>query len=134
MGKNIVMAVVLCCLTVPKIIFCNELGWQELGGGNTDIQTFFVYPGRAGLMFFGSNKGLYRSGDSGKSWKNVLWVKGRDKPQAISHIRYLVVDPKNDHLYLATKSGIYKSQNNAESWDKFTDYGLLSKEGKVSMV
>lgn len=114
MGKNIVIVVVLCCLAVPKIIFCDELSWQDLGGGNTDIQTVFVYPDDAELMFFGSNKGLYRSGDSGESWKNVLLVKGQGK--SVNFVTFCPNNPKS--IFVATSRGLYRSNDLGVGWQR----------------
>jgi photosystem II stability/assembly factor-like uncharacterized protein len=50
-------------------------------------------------------------------------------------INYISIDPsKLKHIYLATTRGVFKSQNQGESWSRLPDYGLLSKRVRLVMV
>ena len=75
------------------------------------------------LIYVGTDHGLYRSINSGKSWiqlKQGLFSQD---------IRALAIDPKNSQLmYAGTPKGIFKSEDQGESWNKWFDkaHGLTN--------
>jgi ligand-binding sensor domain-containing protein len=75
------------------------------------------------IIYVGTDHGLYRSINSGKSWiqlKQGLFSQD---------IRALAIDPKNSQLmYAGTPKGIFKSEDQGESWNKWFDkaHGLTN--------
>ncbi|MBL7071849.1 MAG: hypothetical protein ISS26_06760 [Candidatus Omnitrophica bacterium] len=65
----------------------------------------------SGTIYLGSEGGLYRSLDSGGSWKSIFAVPGS---KAVNIIAVADNDPRT--LYIATGSGIFKSVDSGENW------------------
>ena len=121
--------------------------WTNLGLQATrQIGRIRVHPSNPDLVYvaalghtFGPNaeRGVYRSRDGGKSWDRVLFVD--DKTVAVD----LAVDPRNPRILYAAfwqaqrtpwslesggpGSGLYKSLDGGESWEKLTGEGLPKK-------
>ncbi len=81
---------------------------------NHGIQTIAVHPSHSGTIYAGSNGAIYRSNDSGQSWKRVLKLKSTE---STVHQIYI---PKDDPLLLlaGTDEGLYLSRTNGKSWKR----------------
>lgn len=89
------------------------------------------------------NRGVYKSSDGGKTWKNVLYINEQTGCAELSQ------DYKNPRIIYAAMwehgrkpwqvisggagSGLYKSTDGGESWNKLKK-GLPEKLGKMSVV
>jgi len=128
--------------------------WKNMGLNKSEhISKIIVHPENSMIIWAvsqgplwssGGERGVYKSIDGGKSWKQTLgdnlWVGATD----------LVIDPRNpDVLYAATwqrhrtvagyvgggpGSGIHKSTDGGESWSKLTKGIPGSKLGKIGLA
>ena len=97
--------------------------WSQMGasvfddnpGGGAAIARVVLKPGTPTTVFVASNRGLFRSIDSGMSWQEVLSGKVSD----------VVADPTNGEvLYAGVASrnaaldGVYKSTDGGDTWNR----------------
>jgi photosystem II stability/assembly factor-like uncharacterized protein len=103
-----------------------------------------VYVAAQGALYSNSKeRGLYKSTDGGATWKNTLYVDDK------TGVAELSMDANNPRImYAATweygrrpwkvisggaGSGLYKSTDSGESWEKMTD-GLPEEMGKMAIA
>jgi len=130
------------------------VSWQYMGLKGTDhIGKILIDPRHSDVIFVaaegplwssGSERGLYKSEDGGKTWNQTLYI---DENTGITDIEF---DPSNPNVIYAAayerrrkiwsllaggqNSGIYKSTDNGETWRKI-DLGLPSGEvGKIGLA
>lgn len=138
--------------------------WQHRGLEKSEhISKIVVHPRDSNVVFAasqgplwsaGGERGLFKSTDGGKSWRNVLSAGGRGKTVEENKGSYtgvtdVVMDPKNPEImYAAThqrhrnvwaiintgpETGIYKSTDGGDSWRELKT-GLPSSDmGKISL-
>ena len=89
----------------------------NLTGVSRSIQSLAYIPNdKQSIIFAGTDHGLFRTIDSGKSW--VESKKGLFNQD----IRALAVDPNDSRLiYAGTPKGIFKSWDSGESWSDWYD-------------
>ncbi|MBN1339319.1 MAG: hypothetical protein JXA03_08350 [Bacteroidales bacterium] len=128
--------------------------WENMGLKESQhISKIIIHPGNSRIIWVaaqgplwnkGGERGIYKSSDGGKTWKQTLgddgWVGATD----------LVADPRNpDVMYAATwqrhrnvaaymgggpGSGIYRSSDGGETWEKLRK-GLPSQDmGKIGLA
>ena len=128
--------------------------WQNIGlRGTSQIGRVWVDPRDANLIYvaavgrpYGANpeRGLFRSRDGGKTWEKILFVD--DKTGAVD----LAVDPRDTRImYAATwqvlrrpwdiyefgpGSGIYKTTDGGDHWQKLTNGLPKSEMGKIGLA
>lgn len=88
-------------------------GWKpafSIPDGNNEINCI---EGRGRNIFVGTNRGLYRSQDFGKSWKNVFRTFTPEKNR-ISCISISRVNPKK--VVIGTDRGVFLSEDNGNGW------------------
>lgn len=126
--------------------------WTHLGLDNTGrISRILVHPTDPNIVYVGAvghgyapqkERGVYKSADGGKSWKQVLFV---DENTGASD---LVMDPSNPRIIFAGMwqlslrtwnrtsggpgSGLHKSVDGGETWTKLSGNGL--PEGPVGKI
>lgn len=124
--------------------------WQKQTGkiGNSRVFNIAYNFNEPNYVYVSCVDGIFKSADSGKTWERIFVshpVEDGDDPeetnddqdeeQRFSQIRYLSTDPNNlNRVYLATEAGIYISGDRGESWNAFSDFGLLSKDVKFILV
>ena len=89
----------------------------HVAGSHRSIQSLaFILKKNIPLLFAGTDHGLFRSFDSGKSWVEL-------KQGLFSQdIRALAVNPNNPQIiYAGTPKGIFKSEDQGESWSEWFD-------------
>lgn len=132
----------------------NGKTWKNKGLKNSEhLSKIIVHPENSNIIWAvsqgplwssGGERGVYKSTDGGESWKRTLgdseWVGATD----------LVIDPRNpDVLYAATwqrhrtvagylgggpGSGLHKSTDGGESWNKLTKGIPKSNLGKIGLA
>ena len=88
-----------------------------VAGTNRSIQSLaYIAHKKQLVLFAGTDHGLFRSIDSGKSWvESKQGLFSQD-------IQALAVDPKNPQLiYAGTPKGIFKSEDQGENWNEWFD-------------
>ena len=127
--------------------------WKKMGLEATQhISRIVIHPTNPDIVYvaaqgalYGPNKdrGIYKSTDGGKTWKNVLFVND------LTGCAELSMDPETpDVLYAAMwehqrkpyivvsggkGSGLYKSTDGGESWNKIHK-GLPEEKGKMAIA
>lgn len=93
------------------LLVSSDLGntWEHTGNGLSGIvYTLAASVRTPGLMYAGTNQGLYRSTDGGISW---------NRTGTFTMVRAVVLDSRNDSLiYAGTSTGIYRSTDGGLSW------------------
>ncbi|MEM6803882.1 MAG: glycosyl hydrolase, partial [Bacteroidota bacterium] len=128
--------------------------WKNMGlKASEHISKIIVHPENSDVVWLaaqgplwnlGGERGLYKSMDGGKNWKKVL---GNDEWTGVTDI---VLDPRNpDWMYAATwdrhrtvaaymgggpGSGIHRSTDGGESWQKLTKGLPGSNLGKIGLA
>jgi len=123
--------------TKGGLFFSSDNGatWKKDSGeaGNISI-TWIAF--REEDIFLASDRGLYKSSDSG--WRRVF-VTSREESDfdssqtdestsAVKPVNSMIVN--NETLYLATDSGIFISEDKGYNWKRFSSEGLLSQRVK----
>ncbi|MEM6415229.1 MAG: glycosyl hydrolase [Pseudomonadota bacterium] len=128
--------------------------WENLGLKSSEhISKIIVHPENSDIVWVaaqgplwssGGERGLFKTLDGGKTWKNVLsageWTGVTD----------VVIDPRNpNRLYAATwqrhrtvaayigggpESGIHVSDDGGETWEKLTNGLPEDKMGKIGLA
>jgi photosystem II stability/assembly factor-like uncharacterized protein len=108
--------------------------WAATSLSNATV-TFLAQDARRGILFAGSNLGLFRSDDSGQNW--TFHAFPGDQPIGV---RALAIDPHFGVLYAATtKIGIQESLDGGQTWSAvgsgLTDVSVsdvaLSSDGSI---
>ena len=124
--------------------------WNHLGLNDSwHIGEISINPSNPNIVFVSvmghfwsknNNRGVYRTTDGGKSWKKVLYV------DEMTGANDIVISYSNPNIIYASlwenypgisgrKSGIYKSIDNGESWNKMENglpYG--DKMGRIGLA
>ncbi|WP_297764492.1 glycosyl hydrolase [uncultured Muriicola sp.] len=128
--------------------------WENMGLKNSEhISEIIVHPENPDVIWVasqgplwnkGGERGLFKSIDGGKSWKNVL--KGNEW----TGVTDIMMDPRNpDRLYAATwqrhrtvaalmgggpDSGLHRSEDGGETWEKLSTGLPKSNMGKIGIA
>ena len=124
--------------------------WHRQAGevGKCGILAIAAHQKEPGKVYVVCSDKVFRTQDYGASWDkiftghaNIGAENGQQEPaeeneESISFsLRDICLDPNHpDYLYLATSSGIYQSQNQGQTWQALSDYGLLSKDARRILV
>ncbi|MEM9547595.1 MAG: glycosyl hydrolase [Bacteroidota bacterium] len=128
--------------------------WKNMGLNNSEhLSRIIIHPDDSNTIWVasqgplwnkGGERGIYKTTDGGNSWKRVLgddmWVGATE----------IVIDPTNpDKLYAATwqrqrtiaaymgggpGSGLHRSDDGGETWDKLTNGIPTSNLGKIGLA
>jgi photosystem II stability/assembly factor-like uncharacterized protein len=80
-----------------------------------------------GALYVGTDYGLYRSKDEGKTWAQL------EQGMFNQNIHTLAIDPENnDVLYAGTSGGIFKSENGGDHWTDWFDASSGLTNGEVN--
>lgn len=67
-------------------------------------------PASADTLYIGTDRRLYRSDDSGSTWRSIFYSKGEFR--GINEIKIF----DDTDIYIATENGLYKSSDSGASW------------------
>lgn len=87
--------------------------WQNLGLGGSSFRSVAVSPHTAGLVYAGSDQGLFRSVDGGINWSAIPNRAGKIvfDPVSSSTVYLLSVS-----TFSSTPPGVFKSTDNGQTW------------------
>jgi photosystem II stability/assembly factor-like uncharacterized protein len=98
-----------------------KLGWRELkfskgAGGNTaattKVSAVVTNPKLPGVIFVGTNEGLFVSRDNGASFQQMAL------PEPARRIQTVVCDPRNpETIYVGATAGFFRSMDGGRSWE-----------------
>lgn len=97
---------------------------QSLDGGRTwgplpvpanpSLRALTMAPSDSERMYVGGIGGVWRSDDSGTTWRNINGVG-----LSSDFVESLAVDPRDpDHLYAGTWRQVYRTRNGGETWNR----------------
>lgn len=127
--------------------------WKKIGLDTTQhISRIIVHPKNPDIVYVAAqgalyssskDRGVYKSTDGGLTWKNTLFVNDKTGASELS------MDMNNTRILYAamwehgrlpwkvisggTGSGLYKSTDSGETWEKMTE-GLPEKMGKMAIA
>ncbi len=127
--------------------------WKHMGLAKTHhISRIVIHPTNPDIVYvaaqgqlYGPNKerGIYKSTDGGKTWKNTLFVNELTGAAELSmdgnypEIMYAAMweHQRKPHMVVSggVGSGLYKSTDAGETWTEMTE-GLPSEKGKMAIA
>jgi len=124
--------------------------WKKQTGvlGYSNILSIVFNKDRT-MVYSACLEGLFRKRNDSWQWdrvftvihsENVLENNNEEREAEIEEekfwaVRSVAADPNNNALvYLAVNSGVFKSENNGQTWQRLTSQGLLEKEVKTIIV
>jgi len=103
--------------------------WEQLGGGlpaDAPARVILPHPREAGVLFVGTERGLFRSGDAGDTWRPIALPDG---PAAIWSLLHHPTNPAI--MYAGTAPpAVYRSEDGGETWKKLPGFRT---PGRVKM-
>ncbi|MDD5680317.1 MAG: YCF48-related protein [Candidatus Omnitrophica bacterium] len=113
-GSKIHVSIILILLMFYCEIAHAEVKWmsKSMGLAGYKFTSLSIDKNNPNIIYAGSNGALLKTTDSGNTWKNIFKVPGAGK-----FINFIAINPKNSAvIYLATGSGIFKSENGGAKW------------------
>lgn len=90
----------------------DEIIWENIAKENLNLKAVLVHPQDSSIIYMGSERGVFKTEDTGETWKNILSIKGDNKV-----VNFLSFDPQDKNsLYAATGNGLFYSPNQGKSW------------------
>ncbi len=134
--------------------------WENMGLKKSEhISEIIVHPSNANIIWVavqgslwskGGERGLYKSTDGGKTWKETLIAASDIKEKEWTGVTEIELDPENpDILYAATwqrhrtvaaymgggpGTGLYRSVDGGETWEKLKSGLPSSNMGKIGLA
>ena len=103
--------------------------WEKLAKGmppQPEVRAIVVHPSDSGTIFVGTQRGIYRSQDSGDNFTRMNLAEGR----IVWSIKFHPHDPSI--MFLGTEgSEVYKSTDGGENWEY---QATISNPGSVQMA
>lgn len=129
MYKKIISFTAIWSIIMAGALFAEGFNWEDVSDGNYGARVLLVNPKESKIVFSACSGGLFKSENSGKSWRRVLSVKGGS-----NRVNALAFSPSNLNLvYAATDKGLYRSKDSGERWEVIFR-GKNSKENSCSAV
>ncbi len=109
--------VLLSCQIVLSHSAFAQGTWVNLSKGldELSVEALAIDPKDPKVIFAGSERRVYKTTDSGASWKRVLGLRGSD-----NRVRSLYVDALDSkNVYVCTERGVYQSRSGGKTWILF---------------
>ncbi len=121
--------------------------WEKKDGyiGKSCVLNF-DYSAGGKTMYLAADAGIFRSLNNGEDWKRVFVQWGRETQDddsaddggkegdtaGIFRINFVKTDANNVNcVYFSSSQGVYRSTNQGDTWNRLTDYGLLSTDVRL---
>jgi photosystem II stability/assembly factor-like uncharacterized protein len=86
--------------------------WAQVNNGLTNLNVYVLSVNRSGVLFAGTNDGVFRSSNGGDTWLH--------RPPVRTFVYGLTIGRDGDVYagvsHLVGSSGVYRSSNNGDSW------------------
>jgi photosystem II stability/assembly factor-like uncharacterized protein len=121
--------------------------WQKENGkiNNTAVFNIDTNFRLSKVVYLASACGIFRSSDSGENWERIFVsyshkhdnegdvdIAEVNEEKALLELRFVKTDINNtDCVYFSSAKGVYKSLDQGKTWNKLTEYGLLSRDVKM---
>ena len=97
--------------------------WQEVNNGlpTKNVDVIQASPTRQGLLFVGTDQGVFRSDDGGSSWQG---------PILAGEVHSLLIDPvEANSIFAGTEAGLFWSPDGGVSWQRVDSVPQQSVSG-----
>ncbi len=133
MEKNIGSLILVSLLIFLGAYAClaEEMEWQDIGRGISDVKSVLIDPQDVRIIYVGSSHGVFKSEDAGASWRRVFSLGAGHK-----NINLLLFDPiARSRLYAAGDQGFFCSDDAGENWRRlFSGKDSAEKECTAAAV
>lgn len=112
--------------------------------GNRSVLSLDSGGGQNKIIYLAAINGIFKSLDHGQSWEKLFvgstrriieeeqYLEDEDEFVGLFNVQFVKVDRVNvNRVYFSSTQGIYKSSNQGASWEKMTEYGLLTPNVKM---
>ncbi|MBN2831131.1 MAG: hypothetical protein JXL82_02480 [Candidatus Omnitrophica bacterium] len=107
-------AAVFCFMFLAASLCWAGNSWENIGREMRNARTVVVDPDDVKNIYLGTDRGLFKSENSGESWRNLFLSKTKS-----IGINFLLFDPADKNIiYAATDSGLFCSSNKGLKWDR----------------
>ena len=123
--KKAFVILLAAMLFTPRLQAQNQ--WMDLSKSlnELDIRTVAIDHQDSKVIFAGCEKHLYKTDDSGGSWKQILGLRGNE-----NKLHYIYIDPLDSKtIYACTDKGIERSLDGGKRWAPF--YGGVEDRAKT---
>ena len=98
----------------PIFTFGGFLAWEDISRGNVNMQCILTGPENNKIIFSGSAGNVFKSNNSGESWRRVLRIASENRK-----VNGLFYSLSNLNIvYAATGNGLYRSNDSGERWTR----------------
>ncbi|MEW5758189.1 MAG: hypothetical protein AB1755_01770 [Candidatus Omnitrophota bacterium] len=142
------------CVSLNRIFLATDYGlfysddlktWNKVSGDllNTEVLNIIADYSNPKVLYAVSSRGVFKSLDLGQYWQRIFTWIAQDTEESdensdddklseetsISQINFIAQDRKKHNIfYLATIFGIFKSEDDAGTWQKFNEQGLFDRK------
>ncbi|MCM8782291.1 MAG: YCF48-related protein [Candidatus Omnitrophica bacterium] len=105
--------------------------WIDISDGidEIDLKTVAIDTKNPDIIYVGSAKSIFKSPNTGKTWKKLYLIRGSQ-----TAVNIISIDPKSPNIvYAGTQSGLFKSLDGGISWDKIFE-GIGDQEKKIKHI
>ncbi|MFH1890364.1 MAG: hypothetical protein ABIJ91_02230 [Candidatus Kuenenbacteria bacterium] len=103
--------------------------WKLFYDFKVRTKKLYIDPNNSLAMYVRADNGLYRTGDEGASWQEIIAGQNQYFPGSEIH-KDIVFSEDSGDLYYLSQYGLLKSDNNGDSWQ---DIKLISPAGSVDI-
>lgn len=100
-------------LILPLAVWSGDNLWTSKGPIGGTFPTFTFHPSNKSLIFAGTFEGLYRSTNSGASWKRLDISGGADTPVTVRIHRQ-----NTGAIFASTESFLFRSTDQGDNWQQ----------------
>ncbi|MFA5200246.1 MAG: hypothetical protein WC442_05005 [Candidatus Omnitrophota bacterium] len=111
--KNILALAIVWLFISGRLSFSQEMAWEDISGGNHGISVVLVNPSDNNIIFASGAGNLFKSEDSGQSWRSVLNLRSQKR-----NFNALFIAPDSNLIFAATDDGLYYSENLGNRWTR----------------
>ncbi|HNW39480.1 MAG TPA: hypothetical protein PL125_04360 [Candidatus Omnitrophota bacterium] len=113
--RKIKMGVLIIGLSfMARVVLAQDFIWEEISRENLNLQALLVNSQDGKIIFAGQSGNIFKSENSGKSWRRVFSIRGQRR-----NINVLSADKNNSKIiYAATDNGVYRSNDSGQKWER----------------
>ncbi len=107
-----IFSVILLSLSIVPFVFA-DFEWTDVTPfAGSDFSCIFISKSKPHIVYLGSENAIFVSKDGGKSWRQVLTLRGEN-----SRVNYITEYPLNcGDIFAATNNGLFRSKYYGKGW------------------
>ena len=122
------ICLLLCGRTESLVAGVNQ--WTPVGSTNNSAISLAIHPRDHSFITGSLYNGAFRSQDNGKTWQQFSPVPAstsRVNPLSSSTVPAILIHPLDpDIIYIGSIGGLWKTQDNGETWQKILDQAVYT--------